>query len=87
MKNIKIYLLCTILCFAGCKTVKRVLGIGGETKTEQTVSHPSGEPQPSESVPVTTKTIWNLVLYCVITLVVLGAVRLGVKKWKEGKEE
>ena len=82
MKNIKIYLLCAVFCFTGCKAVKKLVGWGEEEKVEQ-VEQPTKIIVPqTHNAPVTLKTVTNLLLYCTITLVVLFAIRYGVKKLK-----
>ena len=77
MKNMKTYLLCVVFCFTGCKAVKNLVGWGKEEKVEQIIV------PPTHKVPVTSKTVTNLLLYCVVTLAILFAIRCGVKKFKQ----
>ena len=86
MKNIKIYILFAVFCFVGCKAVKSWVGLGEEKseQTEQSVS--TKKIVPPTKVPITSKTVGNFLVYCVITLVVLLAIRYGVKMIKRKDE-
>ena len=86
MKNIKIYLLCAVFCFAGCKAVKKLVGWEKEEKVEQTKQPTKIIVPPTHKVSVTAKTVTNLLLYCAVTLAVLFAIRYGVKKFKQRNE-
>ena len=88
----KTFLFCVLLfCLSGCKIAKAVgesLGFGGGNKTEQvqkTVKTPDGtiiSPN-GDKVAITSKTISNLFWYSVITLIVLFAIRYGMKKFSQ----
>jgi hypothetical protein len=90
MKKVAIFIFCVLIFFSGCKMVKAIgeaVGIGGDKKEQTTkttkIVDKDGKviikPTPSK-VPITSKTMQNLLLYCAITLVVLFGVRFGVKK-------
>jgi hypothetical protein len=86
IKNIKIYLLCAIFCFTGCKAVKNLVGWDKGEKVERTEQPKKIIVPPTHKVPVTTKTVTNLLLYCAITLTVLFAIRYGVKRFRQKNE-
>ena len=86
MKNIKICLLCAVLCFSGCKSVKKLVGWGKEEEPKQTEQSTKVIVPSTHKVPVTSNTVINLALYCTITLAVLFAIRYGIKKFRRKDE-
>jgi len=87
MRNIKIYLLCVLMFFSGCKTAKKVFGFG-EDKGEQSSKNTPVKivpPVPSEKVAITSTTLSNWALYSLITLAILFSIRCGLKKYKQNK--
>ena len=82
MKSIQIYLLCFLVLFSGCKTIKRTFGFG-EEEEKQSPKNPTTKivpPVPSDKVAITSTTLSNWVLYSLITLAILFTIRYGVKK-------
>ena len=86
MKNIKIYLLYAIFCFVGCKAVKNWSGWGKEEVKQENKLNPTTKIIPPEKIPITSKTVTNWLIYCIITLVVLFAIRYGIKMFKQKDE-
>ena len=81
MRSVRIYLLCIVLFFSGCKTVKRVFGFEEGEQKQPSKSTPVKIVPPSpEKRAITSTTLSNWALYSVITLGILLAIRYGVKK-------
>ncbi len=87
MKIIKIYLLCVLVFFSGCKTAKKVFGFGESKDENPSKSTPTKivPPVPSDKVAITSTTLSNWALYSLITLAILFSIRYGLKKYKENK--